>query len=58
MLCLDSVGGELCMERGRKVMSDGEFEMIVASMMSRSESSKDGWFRECHGNICGEGWKR
>ena len=58
MLCMDSVGGELCMERGGKVMVGGELVMIAASMMGRSDSCKDGWFRECHGNVCGEWWKR
>ena len=41
-----------------KVILDGKLVIIIASMIVRSESSKDGWYRECHGNICGEGWKR
>ena len=39
-------------------MVGGELVMIVARMMSRRESSKDGWFSECQGNVCGDEWKR
>ena len=52
---MDSMDGELCMERGGKVMVGGELVMIAVSMIGRSESSKDCWFRDCHGNVCWEG---
>ena len=41
-----------------KVMSGGELVMVVARMIGLSESSRDCWFKECHGNVWGEGWKR
>ena len=58
MVCMDHLGVEFCMERSEKVMVGGELVMIVARMMGRSESSNDGWYREYHGNVYGEGWKR
>ena len=39
-------------------MVGGELMMIVVSMMGRRESSKDGWFREYLGDVCGDEWKR
>ena len=39
-----------------KAMFGGELVMIVARMIGRRASSRDGWVRVCHGNVCGEGW--
>ena len=57
--CTDPVCGEMWIDVScGKVILGGELVMIVASMIGRSESSKDGWCRESHENICREGWKR
>ena len=37
------------------VIFGGELVMIVASMIGRNELSKDSWYRECHGDVCGVG---
>ena len=46
----------LVSEGVRKVMFGGELVIMVARMMGQSESSSDGWFTVCQGNVCGEGW--
>ena len=58
MVHRDPVSVELLLVGLGKVMSGGELVMIVARMIGLSESSRDGWFKVCHGNVGGEGWYR
>ena len=39
-------------------MSGGELVVIVARMIGRSESSRDGWCKVCQGKGLGGGWYR
>ena len=39
-----------------KVMFGGELVIMVARMIGRSESRRDGWFMVCQGKVFGEGW--
>ena len=48
--CVELLSGGL-----GKVMSGGELVMVVARMIGRSESSRDGWFKVCQGEVLGEG---
>ena len=53
MVHRDPVSVELLLVGLGKVMSGGELVMIVARMIGLSESSRDGWFKVCHGNVGG-----